>query len=301
MKKISRRRFIRKGAAGMAGLTALGSVAGFSSYSPLSGNDTMVDMVDLGRTGIKVPRIAFGTGTFGWRHDSNQRKLGKKGFVDLARYCYDRGIRFIETADMYGTHEFTGEALKELPREKVTVLTKVMVTDKEDWYETEPFEKSLDRFRKDLQTDYIDIMLLHALGTDAWPEKYKYYMDAVSKAQQRGIITTVGVSCHDLGATKLAAEHPWVEVLLAQINNKGPRMEGSPEVIMPVLKRAHDNGKGVIGMKVFGCGQMVADDEREASLNYVIKSGNVDSMTLGLESRYEVDDNIERVMRISRS
>jgi 1-deoxyxylulose-5-phosphate synthase len=293
---ISRRRFIQTGSAGVAGAIA---GAGFFNLSFNSTASAEVDRVDLGKTGLKVSRIALGTGSRGWKKQSNQSRLGIEGFVGLAKHGYDRGIRFLETADMYGTHPHVAATLKELPREKITLLTKVMVYDHQDWYKTEPFEKSLDRFRKELQTDYIDILLLHCMTNDNWPLEYKAYIDAVSRAQQQGIIKKVGVSCHDFNAMKLAASHPWVEVLLARINHEGPKMDGKPSDVMPVLQTAKDNGKGVIAMKVFGCGDLVSDEQREKSLNYVIKSGNVHCMTLGMESINQMDDNISRVMRIS--
>lgn len=301
MKKINRRKFIKNTSAGIAAVVASGAV-----FSPLGcqlkqKDEIPVDLVNLGKTGLKVPRIAMGTGTRGWKFKSNQSELGQENFIRLTNYCYEKGIRFIDTADMYGTHELVGEALQKLPREKMTILSKVMVYNQKGWYKTEPFEKSLDRFRKSLQTEYIDILLLHAIMIENWIDEYKYYMDALSDAKQKGIIKAVGVSCHSLGALQFASEHPWVEVIMVQINNKGPRMEGPPEVVMPILEKAHNNGKGLIAMKVFGCGELVKEEEREASLNYVIKSGNLDCMTLGVENTAQVDDNIERVMRIVKS
>jgi predicted aldo/keto reductase-like oxidoreductase len=126
-------------------------------------------------------------------------------------------------------------------------------------------------------------------------------MDGLSEAKQQGLIKAVGVSCHNFDAMIDAASNPWVDVILARINPKSIRMDGTPEKVMEVLETARKNGKGIIGMKIFGCGELVKDDEREQSLNYVIKSGNVHCMTLGLENREHVDDAISRVMRISRS
>lgn len=301
MMSINRRKFIRYGSAGFAGIAASNAVFNSLGCSFLNKEELPVDIVSLGKTGLIVPRIAMGTGTAGFRYKSNQSDLGKENFIQLVRHCFDKGIRFIDTADMYGTHDFVGAALQELPRDKMTILTKVMVYDQREWYKTEPFEKSLDRFRKSLKTDYIDILLLHAIMIENWADEYRFYMDALSEAKQKGIIKAVGVSCHNAGALKLASEHPWVEVIMAQINNKGPRMDGPPEVIMPILENAHKNGKGLIAMKVFGCGQLVKEEEREASLNYVIQSSNLDCMTLGVENTAQVDDNIERVMRIVKS
>lgn len=293
MKKLNRREFIFTGAAGMAGLAA---VSGVKYAAPAT-----IDKVKLGNSGLSVSRVALGTGSHGWKHASNQTRLGTKGFVDLVQYCYDRGISFLDTADMYGSHPFAGEVFKILPREKFTLLTKVMVYKHQDWYTPEPFNISLDRFRKELGTDYIDILLLHCMVNGNWTVEYKQYMDALSEAKSKGIIKAIGISCHNLDAMKEAAKNPWVDVLLARINHGQAKMDGTPAEVMQVLETAKANGKGIIGMKIFGCGDLVKDEDREKSLQYVLKSGNVHSMTLGMESKEQVDDAVNRVMRIVKS
>lgn len=298
MKKTNRREFLLKSAAGLAGLAAFsGGLKGFSS-APAA---TTIDKVKLGNTGLMVPRFALGTGSGGWKKASNQTRLGVKNFVELSQYAYDKGIKFFDTADMYGSHTYVREALKVIPRENVTILTKVMTYNQEGWYTVEPFQTSLDRFRKEIGTEYFDIFLLHCMVNGQWPTEYRKYMDELSKAKEKGIIKAVGISCHDMDAMTEAASNPWVDVLLARINHQGPKMDGTPEKVMKVLETAYKNGKGVIGMKVFGMGDLIHDDQREKSLNYVIKSGNVHCMTLGLESKAQVDDAVSRVMRIASS
>lgn len=299
MKNINRRKFIESGAKGVAG--AVIASAGMSGLSCSSKSYAEIDLVDLGETGMKVPRLALGTGSGGWKHSSNQKRMGEKNFLKMARHAYDRGVRFLETADMYGTHEFVGKALSEVDREKVTVLTKVMVYRHQDWYSPEPFQKSIDRFRKELNTDYIDILLLHCMVNDEWPDEYKRYMDDFMEAKEKGIIKKVGLSCHDFAAMEVAAKSDWPDILLARINYGGAKMDGPPKDVMPVLKSAKDSGKGVIGMKIFGCGDLVQENQREKSLNYVMKSDNVHCMTIGMESIDQVDDTVERVMRIAKS
>ncbi len=299
MADINRRKFIHQSALGVAGTMALGSGMAFSgNITPESG---VIDTVNLGNTGMTVPRLALGTGSRGWKRTSNQEKLGEKNFVHLARHAYERGIRFFETADMYGTHQLVGKAAKEVGRENVTLLTKVMVYTHQDWYTAEPFQKSMDRFRRELNTEYIDIMLLHCMVNSEWPDEYKRYMDGFSEAKEKGIIGKVGLSCHDIGALNVATESPWADVILARINHDGAKMDGSPADIMALLKKAKANGKGVIGMKIFGCGDLVGEEDREKSLNYVIKSNNVDCMTIGFESTAQIDDTIERIVRIRKS
>lgn len=299
MENINRRNFIHKSALGLAGTVAAASGFVNLGFSPASA--AMIDSVKLGETGMNVPRLALGTGSYGWKKTSAQKKMGEEKFVQMAQHAFDRGVKFFETADMYGTHEFVGKAMKKVGRENVTLLSKVMVYEHEGWYKTEPFQKSIDRFRKELDTDYIDILLLHCMVNSEWPDEYKRYMDDYSEAKQKGIIKQVGLSCHDFGAMQIAAENPWAEVLLARINNNGAKMDSTPENVMKVLKKAKDNGKGIIGMKIFGCGDLTKEDQRQKSLEFVIKSGNVDCMTIGMESIAQVDDNIERIMKVVNS
>ena len=299
MKNLNRREFIQKSAVGLAGVTALISALPEMSYA--DDKSTQIDPVTLGKTGLKVSRIALGTGTKGWRNESDQTHLGMRKFVNLARYAYDKGHHFLDTADMYGSHTYAREVFKVIPREKFTLLTKVMTYDQEGWYKAEPFEKSLDRFRKELGTDYIDIFLMHCMMNGQWPTQYKRYMDGLSEAKSKGIIKAIGISCHSLDAMKEAASNPWVDVLLSRVNHKQARMDDTPEKVMEVLKSANKNGKGVMGMKIFGCGDIVKEDEREQSLNFVIKSRNVHCMTIGMDSAAQIDDTVSRVMRIAKS
>jgi aryl-alcohol dehydrogenase-like predicted oxidoreductase len=296
---MKRRDFIQKSALGVAGATTL--LTAISENSSAQNKSAEIDKVNLGKTGLKVSRIAFGTGTRGWKNESDQTRLGMTKFVNLAKYVYDKGINFFDTADMYGSHPYAREAFKSIPREKITLLTKVMTYDQEGWYKAEPFEKSLDRFRKELGTDYIDIFLMHCMINEKWPEQYKKIMDGLSEAKSKGIVKAVGISCHSLDAMKEAATNPWIDVLLARINHKGIRMDSTPQNVMDVLALARKNGKGVMGMKIFACGDLVKEDEREQSLNYVIKSGNVHCMTIGMENPAQVDDTVARVMRIVKS
>lgn len=295
MNHLNRRHFIRTGALGIAGALAFNTV---DASSLLLKGDSVIDRVKLGNTGMTIPRLALGTGSYGYRKTSAQHKLGEDRFVELAKYAYDKGLRFFETADMYGTHHFVGKALKKVPRENVTVLSKIMVYQHQDWYTPEPFQKSIDRFRKELDTDYIDILLLHCMVNKEWPDEYKRYLDDYSEAKEKGIIKKIGLSCHDFGALKEAASNPWADVILARINHNGAKMDGTPEEIMSVLETAKNNGKGIIGMKIFGCGSLVSEEEREKSLQFVLKSQNVHTMTIGFENTAQIDDAVERIMRI---
>jgi predicted aldo/keto reductase-like oxidoreductase len=221
-------------------------------------------------------------------------------FVKLAHHAYEQGIRFYDMADAYGSQPFVGEAIKSLPRENITLLTK-MWTQEDGSENQEPVRKTLDRFRQEAGTDYFDILLMHCMMKGEWSTTRKFYMDGFSKAKQDGIVKAVGVSCHDLDALEEAANSPWVDVIMARINPFGSKMDGTPEVIKEILGKAKQNGKGIIAMKVFGEGTHVTDSEREESIKFVVHEGNVHCMTLGLESEAQMDDAIARTMRIVRS
>jgi len=294
MKKLDRREFLQTSLAGLAGLSLLGTGTIVKGCSTPSG--FYIDTVKLGSTGLLVPRLALGTGSHGGGKASNQTRLGTEGFVRLAHHAFDRGIQFFDMADSYGSHPYVKAALRELPREKTTLLTKIWTEDTR-WYQTEPVAKTLDRFRLETGSDYFDIVLMHCLLRPNWTVDKRGMMDEFSRAKEDGIIKVLGVSCHNWDAMVEAVDEPWVDVILARINPFGVHMDNTPEVVMDLLKKAHDNGKGIIGMKIFGNGDKVTDEEREMSISYAMKSGNVDCLTLGMESVEQIDDAVERVMR----
>jgi predicted aldo/keto reductase-like oxidoreductase len=242
----------------------------------------------------------MGTGTMGYNHGSNQTRKGMETFVKIARHAYERGIRFFDMADGYGSHPFVGEAIKTLPREKLTLLSKVW-THEDGSENNQPVDQFLDRFRQEIGTDYIDILLMHCMMQGDWDKTRTHYIDGLAKAKQDGIIRATGVSCHNIDALRLAAQHPWVDVIMARLNPFGTKMDGTPDEISEILAQAQANGKGVIAMKVFGEGEHIQDDEREQSFQFALTRGNINCMTLGMESELQIDDAVERVMRLAKA
>jgi aryl-alcohol dehydrogenase-like predicted oxidoreductase len=295
MKKISRRKFLKKSIAGgtLIALNA-GKILGqdFSSKK-----NSKLEQIVLGKSGVRVSRLALGTGTNGWKFKSDQTALGDKGFIDLALHAYEAGVTFIDAADIYGSHRNVQQLLRHIPREKIVILTKIW-TQPNDWIPIGSTTGTIDRFRKEIGTDYLDIVLLHCQTSSDWVDEHAKVREALSKAKTDGIITAHGVSCHSLSALKAAAGSDWVDVIFSRINNNGNRMDDTPQNVMPVLKQAHDSGKGVVGMKIFGCGELIDEAQRQASLQYVLKSKNVDAMTIGFESKDQIDDTVKRVTEI---
>jgi predicted aldo/keto reductase-like oxidoreductase len=287
MKTIDRRRFLQQALVGAGVLTSPWACPVESVLADTGKRFSATDRVMLGKTGISTSRVAIGSGTRGTYKSSNQTKLGKEKFVKIIRYGFEHGITFWDTADNYGSHPLYREALRYIPRDKVVILTKSFTRD------AEGLRMDIERFRRELSTDMIDILLFHCLMDDDWTEKMKATMDVVSEAQEKGILRTYGISCHTLGALKAAASSPWVEVIMARINHAGVNMDATPEVVLPVLGKAYENGKSIIGMKIVGEGRL--KDQINQSLKFVLGQGFVDAITLGFESTGEINEMIKKI------
>ena len=245
------------------------------------------DTVTLGGTGIKTSRLAMGTGTVGSGHHSHQTALGIQGLSDLLRNGYDHGLRFFDAADSYGSHPHVAEALKHVPRDRVTVLTKSWARD------AAGMRADLDRFRKELGTDYLDVCLMHCVTEADWTDRFRGAMDVLSEAKQKGIIRAHGCSCHSIEALRAAAKSPWVEIDLVRINPVGAYMDADPATVVGVLKEMKTAGKAVVGMKILGQGQLTK--RQDEALKYALSVGVLDAFTIGAESKQEQEDLIRRI------
>jgi len=254
---------------------------------PLPQKFAASDTVVLGKTGITTSRLAMGTGTVGSGHHSHQTALGVKGLSDLLLNGHDNGLRFFDAADAYGSHPHVAEALKHVSRDKVTILTKTWARD--------PWEAraDLDRFRRELGTDYLDICLMHCLTEGDWTERYKGVMDVFSDAKEKGIIRAHGCSCHSIEALRAAAKSPWVEVDLVRINPIGSHMDADPDTVVGVLREMKAAGKGIVGMKILGQGDLRG--RQDEALKYALSLGVLDAFTIGAESKPEQEDLIRRI------
>ncbi|MDR2862909.1 MAG: aldo/keto reductase [Puniceicoccales bacterium] len=305
--KYNRREFLHTGVAGLATLAAVPLLAETDAAKPTPKNTeatpspalTPVDTVRLGDSGLQVSRIAFGTGSVGYNKSSNQTRLGMDKFVALAHHAYSRGIRFFDMGDSYGSQPFVGQAIKTLPREKLTLMTKIWVED-DSKNKAGEIPKTIDRILKEVGVSYLDILILHCQMKGGWTQRRRQSLDAFSKAKQEGRVKAVGVSCHNWDALVEAVESPWTDVIMARINPFGQMMDNKPDVVKALLQKAIKNGKGVIAMKIFAEGKRIKDLEREQSIQYALQEVGVSCMTLGMESFAQVDDAVERVMRLRK-
>ena len=282
---MNRRQFITKSAHGLAAAWIASQAEGFSL--PLPQKFGAADTVVLGNTGIKTSRLAMGTGTVGYGGHSHQTALGVKGLSELLLNGYDHGLRFLDAADAYGSHPHAAAALKQVPRDKVTVLTKSWARD------AKTARADLDRFRRELGTDYLDVCLMHCVTEGDWTERYRGVMDVFEEAKQRGVIRAHGCSCHTIEALRSAAQSPWVEVDLVRINPIGSHMDAVPGTVVSVIREMKAAGKGVVGMKILGQGDM--SRQQDEALKYALSLGLLDAFTVGAESREQQEDLIRRI------
>ncbi len=289
MSHIDRREFLRFTAAG-----ALAAGLGLRAYgqaTPIPAELSATAARTLGKTGLTCSFLGMGTGT---RGGSEQRNLGREGYVNCLEHAYAQGLRYFDMADNYGAHDYMKDALKRgVAREKVMLLSKT------ESRTAEAVRADVDRFLKELDTDYVDIVLLHCMREPEWPETMKGAMDALSEAKAQGKVKAIGCSNHDFGALKAAAASPWVDVILARINPAGVLMDASPEEVAPVLKQAHDAGKGILGMKIVGEGKLA--DRLPESLKYVMGLGCVDAITIGFVSPAQIDDAAAKIDGVRRA
>ena len=246
------------------------------------------DIVTLGGTGIRASRLAMGTGTHGMGRQSNQtRQLGVRGLADLLHSAFDEGINFWDSADQYGTHPHLREALKGISRDKVVILTKTHASTARE------MKSDLDRFRREIGTDYLDVVLLHMMVDSDWPSRRAGAMEVLERAREEGTVRAHGVSCHTIRALETAANSNWVQVDLARINPAAVSMDADVPRVVKVLERMHRSGKAVLGMKILGAGRL--SNRVDECLDYVLGLDCVDAFTIGQESAVEMKDLVRRI------
>jgi 1-deoxyxylulose-5-phosphate synthase len=289
MDQCSRRNFLKTG---LAAATLVGS----GSLPARAERATATDWVTLGRSDVKVTRLAFGTGTYSGRV---QRELGQEQFTKLVRYAYDRGIRFFETAESYGEmHRMLGIALKGIPRDSYRLMSKVTTRQGVD-----PQQK-FDELRKLANTEYFDIMLLHWQHVASWPTDSERWEEGIQEAQTRKIVIGRGASVHGLPALRQVPENKWLEIAMIRMNQKGKAMDaedystsgpGNVTEVVTHVKQARDQRLGVISMKLVGEGTFTNREDRQAAMKFAFRHAGVDSVTVGYKNTTEIDEAIENV------
>ena len=289
MQNHSRRDFLKAGFAAAA-------LAGTGSLPVKAAPATATDWVTLGKSGVKVTRLAFGTGSISGRV---QRELGQDEFSKQVRYAYDHGIRFFETAESYGEmHKMLGIALKGIPRDSYRLMSKVTTRQGVD-----PQEK-IDELRKLANTDYFDVMLLHWQHAASWPTDSMRWQDGILEAQSRKAVLRHGASVHGLPALRQVPGNKWLEVAMIRMNHQGTAMDaeeyntpglGNVSEVVTHVKQVRQEGMGVISMKLVGEGKFTKREDRQAAMRFAFKNAGVDCVTVGYKNTAEIDEAIENL------
>ena len=293
--KTNRREFLQVSIA-VAAAAALPTTVRAAATAPAAAQiKRATDIIEVGPEKVKMTRMAVGTGTVGGGFSSNQlRKRGVQGVAEMWMYAYENGITTWDTSDGYGTHPAIKIAMKTLniPREKITILTKTGIFN-----DGAKLKSDLEQFKLDMGVDYIDIILLHSRVAADWETQDKALMDVLSEAKQKKIVRTVGVSIHSLDVMKAAIKSKWFETGLVRINPAGIRMDATPEEVLPLMQQMKDAGKGVIGMKVLGEGQL--KDRADEAIQFALNKSPAHCFTIGCESKEEVKENIDRIAKLA--
>jgi 1-deoxyxylulose-5-phosphate synthase len=289
MNHCSRRDFLKTG-------LAAASLAGATTLPVKAARGTATDWVTLGKSDVKVTRLAFGTGSFS---GEVQRDLGQDQFTRLVRYAYDRGIRFFETAESYSEmHKMLGVALKGIPRDSYRLMSKVTTR-----HTGNPLEK-IDELRKLANTDYFDVMLLHWQHVASWPKDSLRWQDGILEAQSRKMVIGHGASMHGLPALRQAPGNNWLQVAMIRMNHKGTAMDaedyntagpGNVSEVVTHVKQVRQQGMGVVSMKLVGEGRFTKREDRQAAMRFAFKNAGVDCVTVGYKNSAEIDEAIENL------
>ena len=290
----TRRDFLKTGLAATA-LSGVGGAAGAQSVKR-----SATDWVTLGKSNVKVTRLAFGTGTFSGQV---QRELGQEEFTRLVRHAYERGIRFFETAESYhGMPEMLATALKGVPRDSYKLMTKYSTPSSGD------AQLKIDQFRRQLGTEYIDILLLHCLRPPTWANDYRQLQDGFSAAKDKKIILAHGASVHGLQALRTFPGNQWLDIAMIRMNHNGTKMDtealsdieeqGKVDEVVAHTKQVRAQGMGVISMKLCGEGRFTRAEDRDRAMKFAMNLGCVDAVTIGFKSTAEIDEAIERMNRV---
>jgi aryl-alcohol dehydrogenase-like predicted oxidoreductase len=289
MAHYSRRDFLKTG-------LAAGALATTGTLSLKAEPQTATDWVNLGKTNVKVTRLAFGTGSFSGQV---QRDLGQEQFTRLVRYAHERGVRFFETAESYrGMHEMLGIALQGVPRDSYRLMTKFTTHDG-----VNPQDK-IDELRRAAKTEYFDIALLHWQHTPTWPHDSLRWQDGISEAQTKQAVLSHGASVHGLPALRQVPDMKWLDVAMIRMNHKGVRMDaedynteglGNVNEVVTHVKKIRRDGTGVISMKLIGEGAFTNREDRKAAMKFAFRNAGVTAVTVGYKNTGEIDEAIENL------
>lgn len=245
-----------------------------------------MEYIKLGNTGISVSKLCFGALTVG----PLQKNMSVKDGAEVMAYAFEKGINFVDTAQLYKTYPYIKVAMDISSKKDIVIATKTYAYDKKTAMQ------AFDEARRGLDRDYIDIFMLHEQESEHTLKGHFEAIEFFLKCRQKGQIKAFGISTHHIAAVKASLNFPEIEVIMPMINYKGIGIvDGTIERMLQYVKRAFDLGKGIYGMKALGGGTLIG--EYKNALNFALDLDCVHSVALGMQSKDEVDANIEFLKR----
>lgn len=240
-----------------------------------------MEKIYLGNTGIQVSRLCFGSLTM----TPFQAGLSIEDGAYLIEYAYNKGINFIDTAEIYENYEYIKTALKGIKREDFVITTKTYA------YTKEMAKESLELALRELDTDYIDIFLLHEQESIHTIRGHFEAIEYFLKAKEEGKIRSIGLSTHRISGAAAAREVKEIEILHPIFNKYGIGIQdGNVEEMLEEINKVNSLGKGIYAMKPLGGGHLIK--EAESAFNYVKSIESIHSIAIGMQSIEEIDANI---------
>lgn len=291
---MDRRRFVGSMMAGAGMVMTVAKQA--AAQRPVT---SAAERVTLGRSGVEASFVGLGTGVHGWNGSSNATRMGYVEFEKILRHGIDRGVTLIDVAELYGTHPYIQNILRAVPRERLTIQSKIWFARGGLPQPSRDATQAVDRFLGEMGVEYIDSVLLHCTTAGDWTTELRPMMDQLDALKAAGKVRAVGTSCHSRSALEANLAADWADIQLARINHRGEKMDGAPADIAALLRHMREAGKGVIGMKIYGEGAFRDAAEREASLRFVLAERCIDAMIIGFESTAHIDETLATIERLS--
>lgn len=235
----------------------------------------------LGNTGIQVSGLCFGSLTM----TPMQKNLSVKEGAALLTEAFSMGINFVDTAQYYENYAYLEEALRTIPRSRYVIATKSYAWD------TATAKEAVDQALSELNTDYIDLFLLHEQESEHTLRGHQEALAYFCECKEKGIIRATGLSTHRLAGVAAAIEHPDIEVIHPIVNQKGIGIQdGTMDEMEALLVKAKAAGKGIYAMKPLGGGHLIKDYAQ--SLTFALLRPYVDSVAIGMQSKEEIRCNV---------
>ena len=205
--------------------------------------------------------------------------------VKLLNYAYEKGINFFDTAELYDNYNILKEFIKDKDRDKIIIASKSYAYDKNT------AEYSINKALKEMNTDYLDVFMLHEQDSGNNFLGHYQAVDRFMKYKDKGIIKHFGISTHRVEAVKDSLKFNEIEFVFPLINYKGIGIQdGTFKDMSEALKMAKEHNKFIMAMKIYGGGHLI--NEAEKAFKYVDCLNYVDSIAIGMSTVEEIDANI---------